>query len=55
MYKLIMKQSYIEFEFLFDDFTEGCQFMSQALDHSSTEITFTIYKIDTEEEATDEA
>lgn len=62
-YKLTMKRSYNEIEFIFDNFSEGCRFIKAALDNSQEEISIIVEAIteeeveevnEEEEESTDE-
>ena len=53
-YKFIIARGYSEFEFIFDDFSEGCVFMKEALDNSHEEISFKVERITEEEEKEEE-
>ena len=53
-YKFTMERSYYEFEFIFDNFSEGCVFLKEALDNSQKEISFKVERITEEEEKEEE-
>lgn len=53
-YKITMKRSYNELEFIFDKFTEGCVFIQQALNNSNGDISITVEAITEEENTVEE-
>lgn len=53
-YKITMKRSYNEIEFIFDKFIEACVFIQQALDNSNEEIYFIVEAITEEENTVEE-
>lgn len=54
-YKFTIERGYRVFEFIFDNFSEGCVFMKEALDNSQDEINFIVERITEEEEKNTEA
>lgn len=53
-YKFTIERSYYGYEFIFDNFSEGCVFMKEALDNSQDEISFKVERITEEEEKEEE-
>lgn len=53
-YKFTMERSYYGFEFVFDNFSEGCVFLKEALDNSQEDLSFKVERITEEEEEKEE-
>ena len=53
-YKITMKRSYNEIDFIYDNYLDACSFIKSALEHSNGDISFTVEAITEEEENADE-